>query len=94
MSADADVAVRVIAGNDYVGDALVVVSAPLTPQSGTRRPIDLVCCVDVSGSMANMVSVQSADGAKESHGACHTNCTYLYTRRNTYSCLGLIPSTL
>ena len=41
----------------------------VTPsESLRRRGVDLCCCVDVSGSMADMVSVQNAQGETESHG--------------------------
>ena len=52
------------------------VAVTIQPRSGTpatRRPVDVVCVLDVSGSMGCTVSVQNDQGAGEDDGLTRAN---------------------
>ncbi len=39
-----------------------------SPQTVQRNSCDIVCVLDISGSMANEASIKNTEGKKESHG--------------------------
>ena len=58
--------VSAVTTND--GKALVTITPPNLPGNNNRQPVDVVCVIDISGSMATDASVQNDAGQKESHG--------------------------
>jgi len=54
-------------GEGQENEAVVMVTA-VPPEGRRRRATDIVCVVDVSGSMGVEASVQNEQGAKEAHG--------------------------
>lgn len=49
------------------GDVVISVTPPTSPASAPE-PLDVVCVVDVSGSMGETASVQNEKGTRENHG--------------------------
>lgn len=61
---------HVASGNAVVRVIPPVDAARLTAENLPVLPLDVVCVIDVSGSMSDSATVQDESGKTESHGLC------------------------